>query len=141
MAENAAETRVTVMSAMRYQDAPAAIEWLCNAFGFDKHLVVPDGNGGIAHAELTFGNGMVMLGSWRDDAYGKVTRTPRMLDGANTASIYVVVADTDVHYRRAIAAGAKIFMDIVDNDYGGRGYSCFDLKGYVWSFGSFDPWK
>jgi uncharacterized glyoxalase superfamily protein PhnB len=48
---------------LRYRDAQAAIEWLCRAFGFEKHLVVPGEGGTIAHAELSFGNGMIMLGS------------------------------------------------------------------------------
>jgi uncharacterized glyoxalase superfamily protein PhnB len=55
--------KATVIPCLRYRDAPAAIEWLCRAFGFEKHLVVPGESGTIAHAELSFGNGMIMLGS------------------------------------------------------------------------------
>ena len=33
------------------------IEWLCKAFGFERHLIVEDGKGGIAHAQLTLGPG------------------------------------------------------------------------------------
>jgi uncharacterized glyoxalase superfamily protein PhnB len=140
MSDNAANTRTNVISTMRYDDAPAAIEWLCRAFGFEKHLVVPDETGGIAHAQLTFGNGMIMLGSGRDDEYGKLVRSPRQSGGVGTQSVYVIVADADVHYRRAVAAGARIVMDIVDQSYGGRGYSCRDLEGHIWSFGTYDPW-
>jgi len=57
----------TIIPGMRYSNAPAAIEWLCNAFGFEKHLVVPGDNNTIAHAQLTFGGGMMMLGSVRDN--------------------------------------------------------------------------
>jgi uncharacterized glyoxalase superfamily protein PhnB len=140
MTDNAKKTKVNVIPTLRYRDAPAAIEWLCKAFGFEKHLVVPDGNGGIAHAQLCFGNGMIMLGSARDDEFGKLQKPPRDLGGVGTQSAYVVVADTDVHYRRAVAAGATVVMDIKDEDYGGRGYACRDLEGHVWNFGSFDPW-
>ena len=42
---------------------------------------------------------------------------------------------------RAVAAGAEIVMDIVDQDYGGRGYSCRDPQGQVWNFGTHDPWE
>ncbi|MGH9859018.1 MAG: VOC family protein, partial [Candidatus Acidiferrales bacterium] len=63
----AKETRATVIPCLRYQDAPAAIEWLCRVFGFEKHLVVPNPDGTIAHAQLSFGNGMIMLGSVRPD--------------------------------------------------------------------------
>ena len=58
-----ATTKVTVVPCLRYRDAPAAIEWLCRAFGFEKHAVYPGPDGTIAHAQLTFGNGMIMLGS------------------------------------------------------------------------------
>ncbi|HEX7441145.1 MAG TPA: hypothetical protein VF319_13720 [Caldimonas sp.] len=66
----------SVIPALRYRDAPAAIDWLCRVFGFERHLVVPDAHGGIAH----------------------------------------------------------------DEDYGGRGFSCFDLEGHLWAVGTYDPW-
>ena len=140
MADNAKKTTATVIPTMRYHDAAAAIEWLCKAFGFDKHLVVPGENGTIAHAELSFGNGMIMLGSARDDEFGKLVKTPGDVGGVGTQSAYIIVADADVHYRRAVAAGAKILMDIKDQSYGGRGYTCRDPEGHVWNFGTFDPW-
>ena len=140
MADNAKKTTATVIPAMRYHDAGAAIEWLCKAFGFEKHLVVPGENGTIAHAQLTFGNGMIMLGSARDDEFGKLVKPPRDLGGVGTQSPYIIVADADAHYRRAVAAGAKIVMDIKDEDYGGRGYTCRDPEGHVWNFGTYDPW-
>jgi len=140
MADNAKKTTATIIPAMRYRDAPAAIEWLCRAFGFEKHLIVPGEGGSIAHAELTFGNGMIMLGSARDDDYGKLVKAPSDLGGSCTQSPFIIVADADVHYRQAVAAGAKIVMDIKDEDYGGRGYSCRDPEGHLWNFGTFDPW-
>ena len=130
----------TIIPAMRYRNAPAAIEWLCQAFGFEKHLVVPGENGTIAHAQLTLGNGMMMLGSVRDNDFSKLVKQPDQLDGAETQCPYVVVTDADAHYARAVAAGAKIVHEIEDASYGGRGYSCRDLEGHLWSFGSYDPW-
>ncbi|MBI1777901.1 MAG: VOC family protein [Proteobacteria bacterium] len=135
----AKDTRATVIPAMRYRDAPAAIEFLCRAFGFEKHLVVPGENGTIAHAQLSFGNGMVMLGSARDDEYGRMVKPPHEQGGASSHGIYVVVADADLHYARAKAAGAKIVRDLVDEDYGGRDYTCRDPEGHVWTFGTYDP--
>ena len=140
MSENAKKTRATVIPAMRYRDAAAAIEWLCRAFGFEKHLVVPGEGGTIAHAQLTFGNGMIMLGSARDDEFGRLVRPPRDVGGVGTQSPYVIVADADAHHARAVAAGAEIVMPLKDEDYGGRGYSCRDLEGHVWNFGTYDPW-
>lgn len=140
MTDNAKNTRTNVIATYRYRDAPAAIEWLCKAFGFEKHAVYPDPDGTIAHAQLTFGNGMIMLGSARDDEYGKTVKTPADVGGVVTGGVYVVVEDVDAHHARAAAAGARITDPPEDRDYGGRGYGCRDLEGQVWSFGSYDPW-
>ncbi len=141
MATNAKNTRANVIPAMRYRDAPAAIEWLCRAFGFEKHLIVPGENNTIDHAQLTFGNGMIMLSSPVDSDFGRLMRQPEQIGGAETQAAYIVVADADAHYARAKAAGAKIVIDIKDEDYGGRGYTCRDPEGHIWNFGTYDPWQ
>lgn len=140
MNTHARDTVSTVIPTMRYRDAPAAIDWLCRAFGFEKHLVVPGENNTITHAQLTFGKGMIMLGSARADAFGRYLNPPRDLGGSGTQGAYLIVADADTHYARAVAAGAQIIYDIKDEDYGGRGYSCLDPEGHLWSFGTYDPW-
>ena len=129
-----------IIPTMQYKDAQAAIEWLCKAFEFEKHLVVPGENGAIVHAQLSFGNAMIMLGSESDNDYGKLVKTPKDLDGFNSQTTYIIVEEIDEHYRRAIGAGADIVVDIKDEDYGGRGYSCKDPEGYIWNFGSYNPW-
>jgi len=140
MADNAKNTTTTVIPTLRYQDAPAAIEWLCEAFGFEKHLVVPGENGTIAHAQLVFGNGMIMLGSALDREFDKLQKPPNALGNVLSQSPYIILEDADKHYARAVAAGAEIVMDIKDEDHGGRGYSCRDPEGHVWNFGTYDPW-
>ncbi len=140
MAGHARDTTATVIPGMRYRDAPAAIEWLCRAFGFEKGLVVPGPDGTIAHAQLKFGNGMVMLGSARDDEFGLLVKPPAESGGTVTQSAYVVVDDADAHYAGAVGAGAEIVIDIHDEDYGGRGYSVRDPEGHLWYFGTYDPW-
>jgi uncharacterized glyoxalase superfamily protein PhnB len=140
MTSLAAHTKATLIPVLRYRDAPAAIEWLCAAFGFERHLVVPGDNGTIAHAQLGFGNGMVMLGSVENESpFGRLMKQPSETGGANTQSVYVVVTDADALYARAQQAGAKIAMEIRDEDYGGRGFACHDLEGHLWSFGTYDP--
>src|ERR1700674_2037726 len=141
MPTNPQNTVSTVIPAMRYRDANAAIEWLCNAFGFEKHLVVPGENGTIAHAQLTFGNGMIMLGSIKDNEFNRLMKQPDEIGGAETQSAYVVVPDADAHYARGKAAGAEILIDIKDEGYGGRGYACRDLEGHIWYFGTYNPWQ
>jgi uncharacterized glyoxalase superfamily protein PhnB len=132
----------TIIPCLRYRDAPRMIEWLCSAFGFKRHLVVDDDQGGIAHAQLTLGPGMIMLGSARsgDDQFGRLQSTPEVL-GGTTQSPYLVVPDADEMYRRAKAAGAEIVIEIKDEDYGGRVFSCRDPEGHLWNIGSYDPWK
>lgn len=124
---------------LRYRDAHAAIDWLCATFGFARHLVVPDEQGGIAHAQLTLGNDMLMLGSAVESEYGRLMRQPDQAGGC-TQSLYVQVEDADALYARAKAAGASIAIDIKDEDYGGRGFSCHDPEGHLWSFGTYDPY-
>lgn len=130
-----------IIPSIRYRDAPAAIDWLCRAFGFRRHAVYEDGEGGIAHAQLVHGGGMLMLGSLREDEWGRRTATPDQIGGRHTQACCVIVADADAHYAQARAAGARILDEICDQHYGGRGYSCLDLEGHAWWFGSYDPWK
>lgn len=130
----------TIIPTMRYHDARAMIAWLERAFGFVRHAVHEDGAGGIAHAQLTFGDGMVMLGSVRDDAFGCLQSTPRALGGV-TQSAYIVAADVDALHDRAKAAGAEIVHGPADQPYGSRDFSCRDPEGHLWSFGTYDPWR
>jgi uncharacterized glyoxalase superfamily protein PhnB len=141
MSEMSKKTTANVIPTMRYRDAAAAIDWLCRAFGFERHLVVPGENGTIVHAQLRFGNGMIMLGTARDDEFGKLQRTPGQVGGVGTQSPYVIVADADAHHARAVAAGAEVVYPLEDEDYGGRGYSCRDPEGHLWNFGTYDPWE
>ena len=88
---------------LRYRDAPAAITWLCNTFGFVEHLVVAEKDGSIAHAQLNLGTGMIMLGSVRDNDYGRHLRQPDENGGLGTQGIYLVVADVDAVHARTVA--------------------------------------
>jgi uncharacterized glyoxalase superfamily protein PhnB len=136
----AQKNAATIIPTLRYRDAGAAIEWLCRAFGFEKHLVVSGEGNSIAHAHLTFGNGMIMLGTARDDEFGKLQKTPDQVGGVGTQSPYIIVPDADAHNAHAVAAGAKVVYALKDEDYGGRGYSCLDPEGHLWNFGTYDPW-
>ena len=107
---------------LRYRDAPAAIEFLCKAFGFERHLVVPGENNTVAHAQLVLGSDMIMLGSHpHEGEYGKWVVPPQSPEAVTTS-------------------GARIVMEPRDQDYGGRDYTCRDPEGYVWTFGTYDPW-
>jgi len=130
----------TVMPTLRYRNAPAAIDWLCKVFGFARRAVheLPDRT--VAHAELTLGGGMIMLGSARDDEYGRGFKTPGELGGVETRSSYLVAADVDAVYARAQAAGATIVRPLKDTGYGSREFTVKDPEGHSWSVGTYDPW-
>jgi uncharacterized glyoxalase superfamily protein PhnB len=119
----------TIIPTLQYEDANRAIAFLTDVLGFERKAVHEDG-GRVAHAELTFGDGMVMLGEVRpaDDRF----RTGR-------AVIYVVVDDPDALHARATGAGADIAQGLTDQDYGSREFAVRDPEGNVWSFGTYDP--
>ncbi len=92
-----ADTVSTIIPCLRYRDAAAAIEWLCEAFGFRKQAVYNDKEGGVAHAQLVFGNGMIMLGSVRDNDFGQHILQPDQTEGRETQCPCVIVADCKAH--------------------------------------------
>jgi len=116
-----------VIPTLRYRDAVAAIEFLTNALGFKTNFVHEGEGGVIDHAQMTFGNGMIMLGTTRGDMYD------------SHASVYLIVEDPDSYHDRAVAAGADIAMPLTDQDYGSREFSVRDPEGNVWAFGTYRP--
>ena len=130
------ETGPGIVPCLSYRDAPAAIAWLKEAFGFTENLIVPGPDDTIAHAQLSFGSGIVMVGSERDDELQM--RIPCDLGGV-TQSIYIVVEDADAHYARAVEAGAEIVRELEDTPYGSRDYSARDPEGHLWNFGTYRP--
>jgi uncharacterized glyoxalase superfamily protein PhnB len=124
-----------LVPALRYRNVAAAVDWLCGAFGFEKHDVVTAVDGTILHARLMFGSDMILLLPARGaDTAGRAPEDA----GNEMQSCYFVVDDADLHYRQAKAAGAEI-LDITEYDYGGRGYCCRDPEGHLWNFGTYDP--
>ena len=140
MAGTATNTPSTVMPALRYRDAAAAIDWLCTVFGFARHAVYSNSDGTIGHAELTLGGGMIMLGSQKDDEYGRGFKSPQELGGVETRSAYIVVPDADAVFARAQAAGGTIMRPLKNTEYGSREFSVKDPEGHSWSVGTYNPW-
>lgn len=128
-----------ISSALYYKDAVKAIDWLCNAFGFEIRLKIEEG-GRIHHSELVYGDGVVMVGDEQVGVEkGRMYRSPRSVAGGNTQNMMVYVDDAIAHCERARAAGAKIIEEPAVHDYGedywtDRGYECEDLEGHRWWF-------
>lgn len=142
MTTSAKQTTATMISAMSYRDPDRAIAFLTRAFGFEQHAVHRGHDGKVVHAELTFGNGMIMIGPEDKGEFCKLFfAMPKDTGNRCTQTVYSIVTDADAHHARAVAAGAEIVMPLKDEDYGGRDYAARDPEGYVWSFGTFDPWS
>ena len=123
----------TVIPILAYRDQRAAIDFLCDAFGFERQTVMEGEDGAIQHAELRLGDGVVMLAPAGDGAGAR----PAFEPGAHR--LYVAVDDTDAHHEHARAAGAEILEPPTDRDYGSREYAARDPEGGVWWFGTYVP--
>jgi uncharacterized glyoxalase superfamily protein PhnB len=131
-----------ISSAVFYEDPGVAIDWLCRTFGFEVRLKIQGESGEIVHSELTFGEGLIMVGT----AGGRTERTipvpsrsPRAIDGGNTQCLCVFVDDVDAHCADARAAGAEILEEPETHDHGepywaDRTYRARDLEGHQWWF-------
>lgn len=129
-----------ISSSLFYADAAKAIDWLCEAFGFEVIMKVEGEGGRIEHSELTFGEGLIMVSSTREGGDVPIRGvTPKALDGKNTQLLCVCVDDADAHAAHAKQAGAKILTEPATTDYGegywvDRGYLAEDLEGHQWYF-------
>jgi uncharacterized glyoxalase superfamily protein PhnB len=123
--------RPAFIPSLAYRDNGAALKWLEAAFGFEPSEVLTDSSGNIVHAEMTHGDGVVMIGSeWAD-----WTRSPASLGGKNTQRVHVRIASgIDEHCARARQAGADIVMEPADQFYGERTYIAADPEGHRWTF-------
>ncbi|MBV1946047.1 VOC family protein [Streptomyces sp. BV129] len=126
--------RPSVYPTLLYADAPAAIAQLTRALGFTELAVYESEDGTVLHAELTQGNGAVMLGS-----KGRGGAFDEAMGRAGPTGVYVVVDDVDAHHRRAVEHGVEILMPPTDQDYGSRDYMARDAEGNIWSFGTYAP--
>lgn len=112
----------TICPYLFYQDGPAAVRFLVDAYGFTvRHQ--PDAET-FGHAELEIGNGgVVMLGN-----------PPDSDPGTRWGGVHVYVDDVDAHCERAKRAGAKIVSEPTDRPYGDRIYESVDTEGHTWWF-------
>lgn len=129
-------------TAIYYDDAAKAIDWLCNAFRFEVRLRVEGEGGRIEHSELTYGEALVMVaqsGPKPGRALHPPGASPQSVGGANTQCVMLFVDSADDHCAHARAAGAKIVDEPALHDYGedywaDRSYGAVDLEGHLWWF-------
>ncbi|MSQ28130.1 MAG: aminotransferase [Dehalococcoidia bacterium] len=130
-----------ISSALFYEDAGRAIDWLCSAFGFEVRLRFDGVGERVEHSELTYGGGLVMVASIGDGARAERSfcRSPRSIGGGNTQTLCVYVDDVNAHSEKARAAGASIVREPTTDDHGEgygshRSYEALDPEGHHWFF-------
>ena len=124
-------SKSNISGVFRYQDGPAAIEWLVQALGFETHSDHRTPAGLVAHADLRFGSSVIGVSS-------SAASAPDSPWAAVRQGLYVCVNDPDGFHNRARDAGAEIVSPLVDQDYGSRDFSWRDPGGHLWGFGTYD---
>jgi uncharacterized glyoxalase superfamily protein PhnB len=141
MSNVAKNCTATIIPGMRYRDALKMIDWLERAFGFERHAVYMAGETIVAHAQMTFGNGMIMLGSIDNGSESaRLMLQPDEIGYRETKSLSLIVSDCEAIYATAKAAGAEMVLDLREMEYGGKAFTCRDPEGHIWSIGEYDPW-
>jgi uncharacterized glyoxalase superfamily protein PhnB len=113
----------TIYALVRYNDPGAAMEWLVKVLSFEVHEMSKNDDGQVAHAELSIGEDMIMIGQGKPGGPG----------------IYLAIEDPDAHHDRVVRAGAEITAELDDKPYGSREYACQDPEGNNWYFGTYRP--
>lgn len=113
---------------LAYADAPAAIEFLCRAFGFEETGRFAPG-GKVIYSEIAMnGETLFAIASAHEGA-----QSPRQLGGLSV-ELFCYVDDVDRHHAQAKAAGATILSPPEDKFWGDRSYDAVDPEGYRWIF-------
>lgn len=124
--------RPAIVSAIVYRDPKRMYRWLEDAFGFEPYGIILDSDGNLMHSEMTFGDGMIMVGNeWSENH-----RSPASINRVNTQTVHLQLKeDIDAHCARARAAGAEILAEPETQFYGDRTYRARDPEGHIWTFG------
>jgi uncharacterized glyoxalase superfamily protein PhnB len=128
-----------LIPATRYRDPEAALAFLRDALGLEEHAVFRGEDGGIVHAQMRCGTGLVMFGPDEENAFGRLMAAPADIGGRETTTIYAVVADVAARHDRAVAGGATVVVPLEAQPHGGQSFSVADPEGHIWTFGDYDP--
>jgi len=130
MVQNPPEGYQRVIPYVLYEDASAAIEFVCNAFGFSERMRMPGEDGKLMHAEIERDGNVVMLAT----AMSEMGQSSARHQSGYSSMVLCYVDDVDAHYEQASEAGAEILAEPADQFYGDRTYAAFDLEGHRWYF-------
>jgi len=130
MPDNPPEDTPRISPYLYYNDVTNALSWLHKAFQLEKRLEMPGPDGKPIHAEMSYEDGVIMLGPSNEEL-GSLS--PIDINGINQ-HLYVYVDDVDRHYQHAKLAGAEIIVEPEDSFWGDRMYVARDLEGHKWTF-------
>ena len=130
MVDNPPAGNQRIIPYLAYADAPAAVEFLCKAYGFEAGVQMEMGDGVLGHAELHLGDNVVFLST----AFAEMGHASPKDLAAVHGQVMIYVDDVDAHYEHARAAGAEIAEEIADQFYGDRNYRTVDPEGHHWIF-------
>jgi uncharacterized glyoxalase superfamily protein PhnB len=136
LAGSATVRATAITPVLRYRDVGVASRWLCEAFGFQEHNRAQELGGHVRYVSLRLGDSFVLLRPIASSVFDNLMVQPEAVGGANTQICYLTIADATDHCAHAKAAGATIELEPQDDGLGGRFYTCRDLEGHLWSFGT-----
>lgn len=121
-----------ITPAISYLNPRAALDFLSKAFGFELDMLIEDEQGNLAHSQMVYGDGRIMVGTeWSEDH-----RSPLSIGRKCTQTVHVHMdEDIDAHCERARKAGAEILQEPATQFYGDRTYRARDPEGHIWTFG------
>ena len=104
----------------------ASMEFLEQAFGFARGVVLADADGQMRYAEMRHGDSVIML----------IRRSDATSPTAGAAALYTYVDDVDQALARARKAGAGVDQ-AEDKPWGDRAGVVTDPDGYRWVLATF----
>ncbi|MDD3444059.1 MAG: VOC family protein [Zavarzinia sp.] len=108
--------------------AAAAIDFYTAAFGAVELFRMPGRDGGIGHAELRIGGGIIMLA----DPHPELGAVAPVRGGGSACSLMFYCADVDTVATKAVGLGAVLRTPVEDKFYGDRMTTLVDPFGHFW---------
>jgi PhnB protein len=101
----------TVTPQLLCRDATQALEFYKKAFGAEIRSVAKDDHGRVMHADFKIGDSI----------------------GGTSVSLHIYTEDADAAFSKAVQAGAKVNMPIMDAFWGDRYGQVTDPYGHKWA--------
>jgi PhnB protein len=118
----------TVTPSLVVAGAAKAIDFYKKALGAQEVMRFPGPDGSLMHAEIRIGDSTIMLGDEMPEHGG---RGPKLI-GGTPVSFFVYRDNVDAAWKRALDAGGKPIMPLIDQFWGDRA-GCFeDPFGHRW---------